>query len=654
MSVIVNGASYRCTWWWSKHFSDDQENVRTTIVQSNGLASESFQDMMREMHAMALASGTRAQNYMWICDISPRPDKYVTEEERDRMRQIIEERRGLKGDVYFMIEQEKADGRKHFHLVELRIDLETGRAVPDSKDAKICHAAARQICEELGWERTISPFDKDRDGPRPERAPERWEMYRGMKSGIDPRDIQAEVTDLFHQSDSGPAFKAALEDHGYQLVTGRRGLLILDVAGNEHSLARRIEGVTTKELNAFMRDVDRAALPTLEQGKAIHQERKIAALEADRATVKQEIEWEEALAKAAIGKEKIEERFIAPEDREKTAHVDSVTGHRDASPAREDTGREETKRFVPDRELNDLQGDIRLAFSLSQSAAGFIQNLEELAARELSWEEYRPGRFRPVGDRVFCVARVTQEEALSSQIDSYYAKNFTVTDADRHGQRTIDNPEYVPVYREGDYVVLTERGQAYSLYRATDRSRDEVEKFMATLDPGSVLTLTEARQSLEETFKVREAEYQAFRGFNALGSLNEGVSAHDLKQAAIDVKQEAAGVISAAGSVAEHTAQTIELGAKLAGPVLETVANIAGEAIEMLGDMFGATAMTPERVQAAIDARKRAAEQREIEHEWLRKDAENRRQAEAREKQRREEEEARRSYEQDKERGWER
>jgi hypothetical protein len=33
VSIIVNGASYRCI-WWTKHFEDTEENARTDIVQS--------------------------------------------------------------------------------------------------------------------------------------------------------------------------------------------------------------------------------------------------------------------------------------------------------------------------------------------------------------------------------------------------------------------------------------------------------------------------------------------------------------------------------------------------------------------------------------------------------------------------------------------
>ncbi len=150
--------------------------------------------------------------------------------------------------------------------------------------------------------------------PRPPRSPKPWEMYRDKRHGLDTRDITAEVTELRQQSENGQAFAHALKSHGYELAIGRRGLLILDSAGSEHSLARRC-GLTMKELNAFMRDVERTTLPALEQAKEQHQERKIAELEADRDYVRDEIKWEQALDRAAIEKEERERLFVDPENR---------------------------------------------------------------------------------------------------------------------------------------------------------------------------------------------------------------------------------------------------------------------------------------------------------------------------------------------------
>lgn len=309
--MIIKGASRSCVWWWAQHFENTEENERVTLAKSDGLVSDNILDLMREMQGHA--QGTSCKNFMWIGVLNPGPNERLTEEGWEKAREILEKHRGYQGQPYFVVEHEK-NGYVHRHLVMSRIDTENMRALPDGLDAKICHAAAREIEDQLGLQRVVGPFDREPGTPRPKRAPKNWEMYRGMTTKIDPRDITAEVTHLYQQSDSGKAFQAALEDHGYRLVTGRRGLLILDSAGKDHSLARRIDGVTAKELNAFMGDVDRQALPTLEQGKAQFQERKITGLEADRATVREEIQWQEALAKAAIDRERTEKRFVAPED----------------------------------------------------------------------------------------------------------------------------------------------------------------------------------------------------------------------------------------------------------------------------------------------------------------------------------------------------
>jgi len=364
MSIILNGASYRCVWWWTRHFGDEVENVRTEIVKSEGLASEEIRDKMLEMQLMA--EGTRCKNFMWIADLSPSPgvSRRFSAEEWERARQIAEKFRGLEGQPYFVIEQEKADGRIHRHAIWSRVDAETGRARPDGWDSEICHAASKAICQELGLQPVPSPFDKDREGERPKRAPKRWEMYRGMKSGLDPRVITAEVTELFHQSDSGKAFHAALEQHGYTLVKGdRRGWVILDSAGDDHSLARRIEGVNTKELNVFMRDVDHEALPTVEQGRALHQERKIAALEADRATIQDEIKWEQALDRAGIEKEERERKFTEP------------VGQQEKEQGAKAQEQERTQTAPP--ELGKAAGEIRLAYSLTQTGQEFANALED-------------------------------------------------------------------------------------------------------------------------------------------------------------------------------------------------------------------------------------------------------------------------------------
>jgi len=270
--MVINGASRRNVRFWARHLLDTCENESAEVVKIHGLRARTLGDALWEMEAQA--RGTRCENFMWCADLNPRGDERLTEEGWERARAILERHRRYEGQPHVVIEHRK-DNRVHRHVVWSRIDTTKARALPDGLDARVCHAAARDIERALGLIRTISPLDKNRPGPRPKRAPKSWEMHRGRKSGIDPRAVKAEVTALFRASENGRDLQAALEQRGYRLVRGdRRGFCILDRAGHEHSLARRLDGVTTRQLTAFMRDVDRAFLPSVAEARAQHRRAK--------------------------------------------------------------------------------------------------------------------------------------------------------------------------------------------------------------------------------------------------------------------------------------------------------------------------------------------------------------------------------------------
>jgi hypothetical protein len=461
--VIIKGRSNRCTWWWSQHLQDTEENERVRIAKIDGLVSNNIDDLLHEIEAHGLGLGGNAKNPFWIAIVNPGPKEHLTEQDRDRAVEILAKERGLTGQPYFVVEHDKK-GWKHWHVVWSRIDAEHMRLLSDRFDAKVCHAASRKIENELGLERVIGPFDREPGTPRPPRAPEAWEMYRGMKTQIDPRDIGAEVTELYRQSQNGREFQAELERHGYQLVTGRRGLLILDSAGHEHSLARRIEGVKTAEINAFMRDVDRAALPTLEQGKAQFQERKIAGLEADRATVRDEIEWQEALDRAGIAKEENQRQFVEPKEREKEETR--------AAPERTQPGGREEKVWP----IHPPQHQSWPGFEKAASEATRDDRTENLKGPVAQvwelWSEFDRGKHANAIDaaitfdmgRPFSVP--TDIKAFASGLDEKGIM-FAVAskeEAERNHReaefaRAVGN--YSPRFKEGEIVIVTEQRPEY-------------------------------------------------------------------------------------------------------------------------------------------------------------------------------------------------
>src|SRR5581483_8722105 len=197
-----------------------------------------------------------------------------------------------------------------------------------------------------------------------------------------------------------------------------------------------------------------------------------------------------------------------------------------------------------------------------------------------------------------------------------------------------------PIYSPKEVVAVTENGQVFTLNeRTTGEHRGAVERFLTNLDRSQLLGIEATKQMLLERTELREIERQAFRDLSAVGVLEEGITTREMGQGALNVLR---GANSAIGA----TVRTIGHGAALAAGAAELVANVAGETIEMLGDMIGATEMTPERIQAAIDAREQAAAQHELDVIRSRADADYGLQREAREREKLDEERQRRYYEQ--------
>lgn len=382
--MVINGASRRNVGFWVKHLQNDAKNDRAELREVRGLAADNLAAALHEMQGDA--RDTRCKNFMYQANFNPCAHEHLSEQQWERAFEIFEQHRGIPAGQARVVYEHEKEGRTHRHVIWSRIVLEEGRAWSDALDAKICHAAAREIERDLGLERTVSPFDKDRDGPRPPRAPKSYEMFRGLRSKIDPRDVTAEVTAIFRESANAADFVNGLRQNGYELVQGNRGFCILDRAGDVHSLARRIDGINTKELRAFMHGSDREALPTVDQAKVSFRERNIAERRANLATVQREIAWEDALAKSAIEKEKVEGRFKEP----RSERIERrAVGKEQAK----DTGSSNAPR------IGRRDGDIQAPAALGKAAVRTIGKtldtvgaaLESFLAPQLTPEQKREG-----------------------------------------------------------------------------------------------------------------------------------------------------------------------------------------------------------------------------------------------------------------------
>lgn len=257
--MIINGGS-RSNWrFFAKHLVKTEENEHVHVVDIRGLAAENVMEAFREMDA--LASGTRCKNFFYHANINPRADEVLTPEQWDKAVDTLESNLGLEGHSRFVVEHEK-EGRAHRHVIWSRIDTDSMTAVSDSKNYAAHEHTARALEEEFGH--VVVQGAHGHDGKRPERGHDNWETFRGDRSGIDPKTVKVELSELWQQADSGKAFAAALDERGYVLCKGdRRDFCIVDAAGDAHSLARRLDGVKAAQVRERMADIDREGLPTV-------------------------------------------------------------------------------------------------------------------------------------------------------------------------------------------------------------------------------------------------------------------------------------------------------------------------------------------------------------------------------------------------------
>jgi hypothetical protein len=90
---------------------------------------------------------------------------------------------------------------------------------------------------------------------------------------------------------------------------------VIDHAGGIHALGMRVLGITAGQTRERLADLERGQLPTVEQARSFireHQAGRGTGPQPMRDPHREEMAWQDALAKAAIDKEKIERRFVEP------------------------------------------------------------------------------------------------------------------------------------------------------------------------------------------------------------------------------------------------------------------------------------------------------------------------------------------------------
>lgn len=267
--MIIKGKSRAGPSQLARHLgrADTNERVELLELAWGGISvQEAFRDWQ------VISEGTKGRLGLYHANIDPDAKYAMTRDQWLRAVEVLEEELGLQGQPRAVVMHEK-NGREHIHVVWARTDMDTMKLRSDSMNFQAHERASLRLEQEFGHEHVPGKHAKrDREKqpkfPKAEVSHDEWQQAE--RTGIDHRQRKAQVKRLYEASDTGPAFKAALEDAGYVLARGdRRDFVILDTDAKVHSLGRQLPGVTAKDLRAFMAEIDPDGLPSVKEARAM-------------------------------------------------------------------------------------------------------------------------------------------------------------------------------------------------------------------------------------------------------------------------------------------------------------------------------------------------------------------------------------------------
>lgn len=277
--MIIKGGSRAGPQQLAAHLLRADTNERVDILELDSAVDDlaaTFRDWQ------TLSEGTRGTKGLYHVNIDPDARYDMTPAQWAEAVAVLERELGLDGQPRAVVLHEKK-GRQHIHIVWARTDLETMTMRSDSNNYLAHERASQKLELAFGHEPVPGKHAKrDRskqpDFPRAEVNHGEWQQAE--RSGISVADRRAQIAALKEASDNGAAFKAALEEAGYMLAQGdKRDFVLVTAEGSVLSLSRELK-MKAAEVRAFMADIDRAALPTASEAKAVQRDRAEATVPA--------------------------------------------------------------------------------------------------------------------------------------------------------------------------------------------------------------------------------------------------------------------------------------------------------------------------------------------------------------------------------------
>lgn len=271
--MIIKGASRAGPKQLARHLLRTDTNEKVTVLEKGTPFSlhETFADWQDYTRL------TRGKKGLYHANIDPAEGYAMTAEQWLRSVEVLEEQLGFQGQPRVIVLHEKK-GRAHAHVVWQRTDLEREVLLSDSQNYQAHERASAQLEREFGHERVPGVHEKaDFAKERPIQDVSHAEWQQAERTGLNPKERKALMTELYHVAQSGEALREALAEQGYLLAQGdRRALVTVDSLGEVYSLARDVKGVKARDIQERFPDLDPETLPSVEDAKAIQKEKEKA------------------------------------------------------------------------------------------------------------------------------------------------------------------------------------------------------------------------------------------------------------------------------------------------------------------------------------------------------------------------------------------
>jgi hypothetical protein len=274
-AVARHGRSFKGAWQYYLHDAGRDSRNRIAWTETLNMMTEDpdkawkvmaytakVQDRLKEAAGLSRA-GRKSEKPVMAYALSWHPGQTPDKDHMAQMAMKSLEILGLEEHEAILVAHTDTPHR-HVHVIVNRIHPLTGKVATDSHSYKKLSAFAYEYQKEHGLEHQTpkrkekqEALETEREQGR-DRQSETRSDENAKKTG---RYVDPKITAAWEASETGEAFKSALEDQGYRLAQGRKRIVIIDPYGKAHNPTRQLDGVKAKDFKNRITDLDTNALP---------------------------------------------------------------------------------------------------------------------------------------------------------------------------------------------------------------------------------------------------------------------------------------------------------------------------------------------------------------------------------------------------------